>query len=100
MAVRALTVLLVMALLGGCRSSAQPPGTGSSEHLARLAGRAQTFLSLWPACACGKRTTLDQFSLTSGKPWRRLVWHFDGVHLRLVASYPANDAAQVLAVPW
>jgi hypothetical protein len=28
------------------------------------------------------------------------VWEFDGTHLRLIARYDANDAAQVIAIPW
>ena len=33
-------------------------------------------------------------------PERDWVWEFDGHHLRLIAIYKADDAAQVLAVPW
>ena len=28
------------------------------------------------------------------------VWEFDGTRLRLIARYGANDAAQVIAIPW
>ncbi len=31
---------------------------------------------------------------------RDWVWEFNGIRLRPIASYKANDAAQVLAVPW
>lgn len=33
-------------------------------------------------------------------PERNWVWEFDGHHLRAIAHYAANDAAQVIAVPW
>jgi hypothetical protein len=33
-------------------------------------------------------------------PERDWVWEFDGRHLRPIAHYAANDAAQVLAIPW
>jgi hypothetical protein len=33
-------------------------------------------------------------------PERDWVWEFDGRHLRPIAHYQADDAAQVLAVPW
>jgi hypothetical protein len=33
-------------------------------------------------------------------PERDWVWEFDGHHLRPIAHYQADDAAQVLAVPW
>ena len=36
----------------------------------------------------------------SGYPERDWVWQFDGHHLRLIAHYHANDAAQVIAAPW
>ena len=47
----------------------------------------------------GVLITQDQ-PANAGYPERDWVWQFNGAHLRLVASYPANDAAQVLAVPW
>jgi len=33
-------------------------------------------------------------------PERDWLWEFDGRHLRLIAHYKADDAAQVLAIPW
>ena len=33
-------------------------------------------------------------------PERDWVWSFDGHHLKPIAHYPAQDAAQILAVPW
>jgi hypothetical protein len=33
-------------------------------------------------------------------PERDWVWEFDGSRLRLIAHYRAEDAAQILAVPW
>ena len=33
-------------------------------------------------------------------PERDWVWEFDRRHLRPIASYHADDAAQILAVPW
>lgn len=33
-------------------------------------------------------------------PERDWLWEFDGHHLRPIAHYPANDAAQMIAVPW
>ena len=36
----------------------------------------------------------------AGYPERDWVWQFDGHRLRLIASYRANDAAQVVGVPW
>ncbi|HEX3690311.1 MAG TPA: hypothetical protein VHV28_11455 [Solirubrobacteraceae bacterium] len=43
--------------------------------------------------------TLDQ-PANEPYPERDWVWEFDGSHLRLIAHYKADDAAQVLAVPW
>lgn len=36
----------------------------------------------------------------SGYPERDWVWQFDGHHLRAIAHYSANDAAQIIAAPW
>jgi hypothetical protein len=36
----------------------------------------------------------------AGYPERDWVWQFDGHRLRLIASYRARDAAQVIGVPW
>jgi hypothetical protein len=33
-------------------------------------------------------------------PERDWVWEFDGAKLRPIANYKANDAAQIIAVPW
>ena len=33
-------------------------------------------------------------------PERDWIWSFDGAHLRPIANYSANDAAQIIAVPW
>ena len=33
-------------------------------------------------------------------PERDWVWEFNGTQLRAVSHYPANDAAEILAVPW
>lgn len=33
-------------------------------------------------------------------PERDWIWEFDGAHLRPIANYSANDAAQIIAVPW
>jgi hypothetical protein len=43
--------------------------------------------------------TQDQ-PANAGYPERDWVWQFDGHRLRPIASYRADDAAQVLAVPW
>jgi hypothetical protein len=36
----------------------------------------------------------------AGYPERDWVWQFDGHRLWPIASYRANDAAQVIGVPW
>jgi hypothetical protein len=57
---------LVGVLVGGCgRASPTRPLSSHRAHLA--APRADSFLSLWPACACGKATVLAQFSLRDGR---------------------------------
>jgi hypothetical protein len=43
--------------------------------------------------------TLDQ-PANEPYPERDWVWEFDGSRLRLIAHYRAEDAAQILAVPW
>jgi hypothetical protein len=43
--------------------------------------------------------TQDQ-PANSGYPERDWVWTFNGRHLRLIAYYKTEDAAQILAVPW
>lgn len=56
-------------------------GQGSLSGSARLvrgiappvASRQGSFLSLSPACACGKKTVLEQFSLTDGRRLRALA---------------------------
>jgi hypothetical protein len=37
------------------------------QHERLATPQAGTFVSLWPACACGKRTVLDQFSMKTGR---------------------------------
>lgn len=61
--------LMVVAVAGGSASNVRT----SRAHLASMpAGhlsvpRSGTFISLWPACACGRHTVLDQFSLKTGR---------------------------------
>jgi hypothetical protein len=52
--------------------------------------RRGTFLSLWPACACGRRTQLDAFSLQTGRRVRTLT--------HLLVS-PGEQVAAPAAVP-
>lgn len=78
------SALLLASLCGllaltGCATSQQGPHPqpASSPRVLR-AGRAGTsragsFISLWPACACGKRTVLEQFSLKNGRRLRALT---------------------------
>jgi hypothetical protein len=44
--------------------------------------------------------TQDHQPANEPYPERDWVWEFDGHHLRPIAHYKADDAAQVLAVPW
>jgi hypothetical protein len=58
----AFALIALLMLLGAAGpSDARPP-----------AARAKTFLSLWPACACGRATELDAFSLATGHREGRL----------------------------
>ena len=74
LAVTVSIALIVAAVAGQSVSGAAPdgvrgsPAQPSGEREVRLsAPRAGTFISLWPACACGEHTALDQFSLTTGR---------------------------------
>jgi hypothetical protein len=84
MARHARSALLLASLSGllalaGCATSHESPHPQSrSSQPALPAGRASTsragsFISLWPACACGKRTVLEQFSLKNGRRLRALT---------------------------
>lgn len=100
LAVLAVMLALAAAALGGCGGGAGGTSTGGSSSVPATASRPPgvgwpkgsfqgslsartTFLSLWPACACGHTTTLDAFSLKSGRrlgsvlqmpPTRSEVW--------------------------
>jgi hypothetical protein len=63
-------------------SEAAGSATGSVTHLAPA--KRGSFLSLGPACACGKKTTLDQFSLRDGRRLRTLT--------RVHVAWPENLA--------
>jgi hypothetical protein len=81
--------LLTLASCGTARQSARDP-LGSSPPLQEAAQRSGpsplvvgigrtrgsrqgSFISLWPACACGKKTVLEEFSLNNGQPLRALA---------------------------
>jgi hypothetical protein len=51
------------------------------------APRARTFLSLWPACGCGRRTVLEQFSLRDGRRLRALARLPTGLGIQLSAPH-------------
>lgn len=69
------TALIAVAVVGRSASGAKASSVRASRaqiapapetgHLP--APRTGTFISLWPACACAKRTVLDQFSLKTGR---------------------------------
>jgi hypothetical protein len=81
--------LLTLASCGTARQTARdPPGSsppvqetaqrsGSSPLVVRLGrtdpSRQGSFISLWPACACGKKTVLEQFSIKDGDPFGALA---------------------------
>jgi hypothetical protein len=48
----------------------------------------------------GRVLVTEDLPANAPYPERDWVWEFDGRHLRLIARYKADDAAQVLAVPW
>jgi len=55
------------------RRPAAPTPTVKLEHADHLPGAgAGTFVSLFPSCACSRRTTLTQFALSDGRPLRTL----------------------------
>lgn len=61
--------LMVVAVAGGSATSVR---TSRAQIASMPAGhlsvpRSGTFISLWPACGCGRRTVLDQFSLKTGR---------------------------------
>ncbi len=60
-----------MTLLAGVAG----PSGARNQAAARnqTAARASTFISLWPACGCGRRTELDDFSLATGRRERTLT---------------------------
>ena len=62
----AFALIASVALLGA--AAAGPSGASD-----RTPARASTFISLWPACGCGRRTELDEFSLATGRHERKLA---------------------------
>jgi hypothetical protein len=65
-----LAALIGAALLGlaGCGSAGGGRKSIPSTILPAFhSARAWSFISLWPACACGRTTDLDQFSLSDGR---------------------------------
>jgi hypothetical protein len=68
----------VLLALGGMAVSLASAGgrepSTTAGPVSRLApARGGSFLSLWPACACGRKTVLDQFSLQDGRRLRTLT---------------------------
>lgn len=98
----------------GCKRGSRPDpvSTGDGDaYLVQLSASGQR-LERWAL-----KRGLEQALITHEPGTRRLlitqdlpannnepeadwVWELDGAHLRLVGRYPANDAAQVLAVGW
>src|SRR5579863_1955775 len=79
-----LACLLVVLAIGGCgasRPAHELPGSATATRTRAPVGvetRLQrappaTFVSLYPACACGRHTALDVFSLASGRMLRQLA---------------------------
>ena len=94
MARHARSALLLASLSGllalaGCATSHESPHPQprSSPPVLRTGrrgtSRAGSFISLSPACACGKRTVLEQFSLKNGR------------RLRALTAVPSNTGAHV-----
>ncbi len=70
--------IAVLLALGGMAVSLASAGrrqaSTTTTPVSRLsAARGGSFLSLWPACACGRKTVLDQFSLQDGRRLRTLT---------------------------
>lgn len=73
----ALAVVVSLALTTGAGTEGNPAVARTAVgpvRVGRVAGgthlpasRAGTFISLWPACGCGRHTALDQFSLRTGQ---------------------------------
>ena len=74
------------------------PGGHLTRRFALRLGLEQAVLANVPH-STGLLVTLDQ-PANGPYPERAWVWEFDGSRLRLIAHYKADDAAQVLAVPW
>jgi hypothetical protein len=69
-------VLIALSGCGVSRESTQALRGASPRVLSSrqaLVSRRSSFISLWPACACGKRTVLEQFSLKDGRRLRALA---------------------------
>jgi hypothetical protein len=73
-------------------------GSGSSPLIVGIArptgSRRQSFISLWPACACGKRTVLERFSLGNGQRLRALARLASGLGVH-VANPHADSRGDV-----
>lgn len=76
----AVAVAIGICVPSGC--AAQTAGRSHRDHappaftvteVAHVVPAPRTFVSLVPACACGRHTVLDEFSMTSGRKLRRLA---------------------------
>jgi hypothetical protein len=75
----ALRRVLLGALIGATLLGVSGCGSGGPKPIpstilpAFHSARAWSFISLWPACACGRTTDLDRFSLSDGHRLRTLA---------------------------
>ena len=74
-----------------------PAGTVTTRIRLR-AGMEDALIAAEPGS--GNLLVTEDLPANEPYPERDWVWEFDGRHLRLIASYRADDAAQILAVPW
>jgi hypothetical protein len=71
LAVTVLAAITAM-LIGSSAGGAQAPASASASLSVvgtghRAASRRDSFISVWPACACGRHIVLEQFSLADGR---------------------------------
>jgi hypothetical protein len=103
-----------IAAVEGCNQGDPEHGVGSYlghayllqyNRRGQMTTRIALHLGLEQAVAATEPST-DSVLITQDQPAnepypeRDWVWEFDGQHLRAIARYKANDAAQILAIPW
>jgi hypothetical protein len=83
----AATALAATAPFAVAAGRPQSPVTGVAAPAALPAG---SFLSLWPACGCGRSTVLAQFSLAGGRRVRTLARVPGAAHSQVAAPHAAG----------